>query len=90
MSILSSTYKRPLTFLYSAPTEDQVERAKVLAEDLLEVLRGEHAKARDAHSQSAQGGVYGGYAAYGGQAAGQDPYAAYYAVCLPILSYSLS
>ncbi|OXG80092.1 KH domain-containing protein [Cryptococcus neoformans A2-102-5] len=69
----------PMHINIAAPTEDQVERAKVLAEDLLEVLRGEHAKARDAHNQGAQGGAYGGYAAYGGQTAGQDPYAAYYA-----------
>ncbi|TYJ56950.1 hypothetical protein B9479_002396 [Cryptococcus floricola] len=64
----------------AAPNDEQVNRAKVLAEDLLEVLRTEHSKARDSVNMNQQaGGVYGGYQSYGAQASGQDAYAAYYA-----------
>ena len=60
----------------SAPTEDQVARAKALAEDLLVVLRIEYAKARG----DTGGGGYGG--GYQQQAYGQDQgqYAGYYQV----------
>jgi hypothetical protein len=59
----------------SAPTEDQVARAKALAEDLLVVLRIEYGKARG----DTGGGYQGGYQqqAYGQQQAA-DPYAGYY------------
>lgn len=65
----------------SAPTEDQVARAKALAEDLLVVLRIEYAKARG----DSGGGGYGG--GYQQQAYGQDQgqYAGYYQVC-PFIS----
>jgi hypothetical protein len=74
---------------YSAPNEDQVERAKVLAEDLLSVLRLEYAKARDGTHNGGHAGVYQpGYGTYAPQQqqqqqqqpAGQDAYAAYYGV----------
>ncbi|WVN89368.1 uncharacterized protein L203_104591 [Cryptococcus depauperatus CBS 7841] len=82
--------EEPMHINIAAPTDEQVQRAKVLADDLLEVLRSEHAKARDALNQPQYQGAYAGYAAYGavpgqdpyvayGAAAGQDPYAAYYA-----------
>lgn len=78
----------------SAPTQDQIDRAKVLCNDLLEVLRQEWSKARDAMNNQHQhhGGGYQqqGYGGYQGgpgqqqggqgQAQGQDAYAAYYAV----------
>lgn len=57
----------------SAPTTDQIDRASVLASDLLEVLRIEHAKARDGG-----GGPPGGYGGY--QPAQPVDYSAWYAV----------
>ncbi|WVQ83290.1 hypothetical protein IAT38_005429 [Cryptococcus sp. DSM 104549] len=76
--------EEPMHINIAAPNEDQVERAKVLANDLLEVLRTEHGKARDALGQQMQGqhgGYQQGYGQYPqqGQAQGQDAYAAYYA-----------
>ena len=70
----------------SAPTTDQIERAKLLAEDLLAVLRVEYEKARAGGGH--QGGVYpqGGYG-YGAQGqAGADPYAGYYVSGVPFTS----
>ncbi|WVW78397.1 hypothetical protein I302_100351 [Kwoniella bestiolae CBS 10118] len=81
----------PMHINIAAPTQEQIDRAKTLCNDLLEVLRQEWSKARDAmnnqqqhHSGHGQGGYqqqgYGGYqATSGGQAQGQDAYAAYYA-----------
>jgi hypothetical protein len=57
-----------------APTDDQVERARGLAQDLLDVLRMEYEKARMG------GGPTMGYQGYQAGAAAQDPYAGYYAV----------
>ncbi|WWC67984.1 uncharacterized protein I206_101903 [Kwoniella pini CBS 10737] len=78
----------PMHINIAAPTQDQIDRAKVLCNDLLEVLRQEWSKARDAmaaqqQQHHGQGGVYqqgyGSYAAPQGQQGGQDAYAAYYA-----------
>lgn len=63
-----------------APTEDQIQRAKNLADDLLMVLRIEYDKARNGGRGG--GGDYGGGAAYPPMAQGsgpQDPYAGSYA-----------
>ncbi|RXK36289.1 KH domain-containing protein [Tremella mesenterica] len=66
--------EEPMHINIAAPTQEQVERAKVLSEDLLAVLRVEYAKARDGPGQE---GVYQqGYGTYA--APGQDPYAGYY------------
>ncbi|RSH92217.1 hypothetical protein EHS25_008632 [Saitozyma podzolica] len=79
--------EEPLHINIAAPNEDQVERAKVLAEDLLSVLRLEYAKARDGTHNGGHAGVYQpGYGTYAPQQqqqqqqqpAGQDAYAAYY------------
>lgn len=63
-----------------------IDRARVLAEDLLLVVRNEWEKARVA------GQSFGNYApqqqqaqSYGAEAAGGDAYAAYYAVSLSVL-----
>ncbi|WWC59505.1 uncharacterized protein I303_102061 [Kwoniella dejecticola CBS 10117] len=76
----------PMHINIAAPTQDQIDRAKVLCNDLLEVLRQEWSKARDAMAAQQQhhnqGGVYQqGYGTYApqGQQGGQDAYAAYYA-----------
>ncbi|WWC86855.1 uncharacterized protein L201_001734 [Kwoniella dendrophila CBS 6074] len=80
----------PMHINIAAPTQEQIDRAKVLCNDLLEVLRQEWSKARDAMANQQQhhgghGGYqqqgYGGYqqGQQGGQAQGQDAYAAYYA-----------
>ncbi|WVF69771.1 hypothetical protein IAT40_004550 [Kwoniella sp. CBS 6097] len=80
----------PMHINIAAPNQEQIDRAKVLCEDLLVVLREEWQKARDAsqhHQQRGPGGPGGvyqqGYGTYapqhGGQGQGQDPYAAYYA-----------
>jgi len=65
-----------LALTIRAPTEDQVARAKALAEDLLVVLRIEYGKARG----DSGGGYNGGYQQQ--QAYGQDQgqYAGYYQV----------
>lgn len=80
MSELSAVMDRILT--PSAPTQDQVERAKILADDLLQVLRIEYEKARTGGIPGNQAGVYqAGYGTYApqGQQGGQaDPYAGYY------------
>ena len=65
--------------LSSAPNEDQVQRARILAEDLLAVLRIEYQKARDGGSTMGGGapGIYQqGYGTYA--PADQGPYAGYY------------
>ncbi|CED83583.1 Predicted RNA-binding protein, contains KH domains [Phaffia rhodozyma] len=49
----------PMHVSISGPDESQVEKAKLLAEDLLLVVRSEWAKARDA--QQLQQGVYSGF-----------------------------
>jgi len=88
VTLLDSTRCRSFESLTSsAPTEDQVARAKALAEDLLVVLRIEYAKARG----DTGGGGYGG--GYQQQAYGQDQgqYAGYYQVCpFPFLPSALS
>ena len=77
---ISLSYHRILTRRLSAPNEEQVERARALAEDLLAVLRVEYEKARQGGGpqQPPQGG-YQGYAGYQ-QQPGADPYAGYYQV----------
>ena len=74
-----------MTLTSSAPTEDQVARAKALAEDLLVVLRIEYGKARG----DTGGGYQGGYQqqSYGQQQA--DPYAGYYQVCSKSFFYRI-
>lgn len=64
----------------SAPNQDQVDRARNLAEDLLVVLRIEYQKARDGTAGGGAPGVYQpGSGSY--QAANNGPdYAAYYQV----------
>ncbi|WWD07618.1 hypothetical protein V865_005719 [Kwoniella europaea PYCC6329] len=76
----------PMHINIAAPTQEQIDRAKTLCNDLLEVLRQEWMKARDSmnNQQQHHGGYqqqgYGGYAPTpGGQGQGQDAYAAYYA-----------
>ncbi|WRT64737.1 uncharacterized protein IL334_001671 [Kwoniella shivajii] len=79
----------PMHINIAAPTVEQIDRAKVLCNDLLEVLRQEWSKAQHAmnqhQNQGGPGGVYqqgyGTYAPAAGQAGGQgqDAYAAYYA-----------
>lgn len=66
--------------IHSAPTEDQVGRAKQLAEDLLVVLRVEYGKAQAALGGGGYQGGYNQAQQYGQQAQGQDAYAAYYQV----------
>jgi hypothetical protein len=77
---------RPLT-PNSGPDEGMIDRARVLAEDLLTVVRGEWEKARQA------GMSFGNYQpqqqSYQPQAAGadgQDAYAAYYAVRFALIA----
>ncbi len=54
-----------------------MQRARILAEDLLAVLRIEYQKARDGGSSMGAGGVYQqGYGTYA--PADQGPYAGYY------------
>ncbi|RSH83373.1 uncharacterized protein EHS24_007053 [Apiotrichum porosum] len=70
----------PMHISVVAPTDDQIQRAKMLADDLLMVLRIEYDKARSSGNQGG-GGVYQGQGNYGGgqQAqAGGDPYAGGY------------
>ena len=62
-----------------------MERAKILADDLLQVLRIEYEKARTGGIPGNQAGVYqAGYGTYAPQGQGQgqggqaDPYAGYY------------
>ncbi|WVR04658.1 hypothetical protein IAU60_001669 [Kwoniella sp. DSM 27419] len=77
----------PMHINIAAPTQEQIDRAKVLCDDLLLVLREEWNKARAAMGghHGGQSGVYQqGYGTYApapgqGQAQGQDAYAAYYA-----------
>ncbi|THH08953.1 hypothetical protein EW145_g2350 [Phellinidium pouzarii] len=63
----------PMHIHITGPDEGQVARAKVLTEDLLEVVRSEHAKARTAMQQQqmelhqAQA-AYAAYSGYGGYA----------------------
>lgn len=64
--------------MVSAPQEDQVARAKSLAEDLLVVLRVEYAKARGDHGHGGYQGYQHQQQGYGQQQA--DPYAGYYQV----------
>ena len=78
VSLLFST-SMSIHLTISAPTQDQVERAKALAEDLLQVLRIEYEKARNGGNAGGQAGVYqAGYGTYAPAAGGADPYAAYY------------
>lgn len=62
--------EEPMHIHITGPDEQQLERAKILTEDLLEVVRAEHAKARQALYQQqmelhqAQMAQYGGYAGY--------------------------
>ncbi|KAK1921624.1 hypothetical protein DB88DRAFT_498613 [Papiliotrema laurentii] len=71
--------EEPMHINVAAPTQDQVERAKALAEDLLQVLRIEYEKARNGGNAGGQAGVYqAGYGTYAPAAGGADPYAAYY------------
>jgi hypothetical protein len=68
----------------SAPTEDQIGRAKALAEDLLVVLRIEYQKARDGTAMGGAPGVYQpGSGTYVPAQNGPD-YAGYYNVSLAI------
>ncbi|ORY30342.1 hypothetical protein BCR39DRAFT_529272 [Naematelia encephala] len=67
----------PMHINIAAPTDDQVQRAKGLAEDLLAVLRVEYVKARDGTHNGGSAGVYQpGYGTYA--PASQDAYAGYY------------
>jgi hypothetical protein len=74
-----STQEVEIQLTDRAPTEDQVARAKALAEDLLVVLRIEYGKARGDTGGGYQGGGYQQQQAYGG-AQQADPYAGYYQV----------
>lgn len=62
----------PMHIHITGPDENQIDRAKILTEDLLEVVRAEHAKARTALYQQQMGlhqaQMYGAYGAYGAQA----------------------
>lgn len=74
----------------SAPTEDQIGRAKALAEDLLVVLRIEYQKARDGTAMGGAPGVYQpGSGTYAPAQNGPD-YAGYYNVCLAMPLFQLS
>lgn len=64
----------PMHISVVAPTDDQVSRARVLAEDLLLVLRIEYDKARNGGDRG--GGGYGG-GGYGGYQQGGDAYGGY-------------
>lgn len=67
---------------FSAPNQDQVDRARGLAEDLLVVLRIEYQKARDGTAGGGAPGVYQpGSGSYAAANNGPD-YAAYYQVRL--------
>ncbi|EJD54720.1 eukaryotic type KH-domain (KH-domain type I) [Auricularia subglabra TFB-10046 SS5] len=61
----------PMHIHITGPDDGQVARAKVLTDDLLEVVRGEHAKARAMNSQAQmemqQAQMYAAYGAYGYQ-----------------------
>ncbi|ORX33904.1 hypothetical protein BD324DRAFT_637677 [Kockovaella imperatae] len=66
--------EEPMHINIAAPNDEQVERARVLADDLLAVLRIEYEKARTGgNSGGGYGGGYGGY-----QQGSVDPYAGYY------------
>ncbi|KAG8909394.1 hypothetical protein FRC00_010228, partial [Tulasnella sp. 408] len=59
----------PMHIHITGPDEHQIDRAKILTEDLLEVVRAEHGKAKAALYQQQMGlhqaQMYGGYGAYG-------------------------
>ncbi|GHJ86314.1 hypothetical protein NliqN6_2716 [Naganishia liquefaciens] len=83
----------PMHINIAGPDEAQVARAKELAQDLLDVVRGEYEKARQ--GMGGMGG-YSGYGGHGGQgqgygmqggAAAQGAYAGYY-VCIDLLCSS--
>ncbi|KAH7104980.1 eukaryotic type KH-domain (KH-domain type I) [Auriculariales sp. MPI-PUGE-AT-0066] len=57
----------PMHIHITGPDDGQVARAKVLTEDLLEVVRGEHAKSRMVLEQSQHAQMYAAYGAYGYQ-----------------------
>lgn len=70
----------PMHIHITGPEEHQIDRAKILTDDLLEVVRAEHAKAKAALFQQQMGAhqaqMYGAYGAYGAQAqawGGQAP-----------------
>lgn len=59
----------PMHIHITGPEEHQIDRAKILTDDLLEVVRAEHAKAKAALFQQQMGAhqaqMYGAYGAYG-------------------------
>ncbi|KAG9003091.1 hypothetical protein FRB90_011245 [Tulasnella sp. 427] len=61
----------PMHIHITGPEEHQIDRAKILTDDLLEVVRAEHAKAKAALYQQQMGlhqaQMYGAYGAYGAQ-----------------------
>ncbi|SPO29433.1 uncharacterized protein UTRI_04838_B [Ustilago trichophora] len=56
----------PMHIAIAGPEDEQIQAAKVLAEDLLEVVRAEWQKAYDAMGQGYGGGGPGGRGGYGG------------------------
>ncbi|SPO28441.1 uncharacterized protein UTRI_04838 [Ustilago trichophora] len=56
----------PMHIAIAGPEEEQIQAAKVLAEDLMEVVRAEWQKAYDAMGQGYGGGGPGGRGGYGG------------------------
>lgn len=58
----------PMHIAIAGPEDEQIQAAKVLAEDLMEVVRAEWQKAYDAMGAGGFGGQQGGYGGYGGGA----------------------
>ena len=56
--------EEPMHIHITGPDDGQVARAKDLTDDLLEVVRGEHAKARAVLDQAQHAQMYGAYAGY--------------------------